>query len=72
MISVLIVLFEAVIVAVTLIFVALFINTFLEPLLPEITKNKMIDGIFYTGVFTHLFLEYTGVNLLYAQRKVSG
>jgi hypothetical protein len=64
------VLFEAIIVGITLIFIALFINKFLEPYLPPITQNKMIDGIFYTGLFTHLVFEYTGINLWYAQRKV--
>jgi len=68
--SVLMVLFEAVIVGISLIFIALFVNKFLDPYLPTITKNKMIDGIFYTGLFTHIFYEYTGINLWYAQRKV--
>ena len=62
------ILIEAVIVGIALIFIALLVNKL--DFLPHITKNKMIDGIFYTGFATHLIFEISGINMWYAQRKV--
>lgn len=60
------ILIEAIVVGVSLIFIALFTQK-LEKNLPKITGDPMIDGIFYTGCIAHLVFEYSGVNIWYSK-----
>jgi hypothetical protein len=62
--SIQLILLEAIVFGLILILVALPIS---KLPLPPLINNPMIDGIFYTGLATHLILEFTGVNLWYAK-----
>ena len=63
--SISVVLFEAVIVGISTVLIALFVT---KLSLPPLINNPMIDGIFYTGLLAHLLFEYSGGNIWYSKQ----